>query len=159
MERGALCAFAAVAALLGCSGPDAELLAAAAIDQPDAVPAPIYRLRAPLRTLPWVSDFRLGAELDKSGRLAQLRSEFAPGEPVYLSMQVNYMPRSALVSIYWYGPNNLTLGHETQTVSSGQAWLRFVRTDTRSWPEGAYRAEVWIGNEKIEVQHFDILAQ
>lgn len=156
MRRGILYAFALAA--LGCSGADPELLGA--INDPrDSAGAPIYRLRPPLRTLPWVSDFRLGAELDKTGRLKQLKSEFAPGEPVYLSMQVNDVPRGAVVGIYWYGPNNLTLGYETQTVSSGQARLRFAQSDTRGWPQGAYRAEVWIGDDKIQVKHFDILAR
>lgn len=157
MKRWTLCAFAIVPALLGCSGADPELLVTIS-EQPHAR-APIYRLRAPLRTLPWVSDFRLGAALDDSGRLAQLKDEFAPGEPVYLSMQVNDVPRGTVVRIYWYWPNNLTLGYETQTVSFRQARLRFGQSDTRGWPEGAYRAEVWIGDDKIQVQHFDILAR
>jgi hypothetical protein len=157
MKRWVLCAFAIVPALLGCSGADPELLVALS-ERPDVARAPTYRLRAPMRTLPWVSDFRLGAALGKSGRLTQLKDEFAPGEPVYLSMQVNDVPRGTVVGIYWYGPNNLTLGYETQTVSSGQARLRFGQSDTRGLPEGAYRAEVWIGDDRIQVQHFDILA-
>jgi len=158
MKCCALLAVAMVAALLGCSPPDPELLAR--MDGPSGVTtAPSYRFRAPLRTQPWVSDFRLGAALDQSGRLTQLKQEFAPGEPVYLSMQVNDVPRGTVVGIYWYGPNNLTLGYETQAVTSGQARLRFVRSDTRGWQEGAYRAEVWIGDEKIGVKHFDILAR
>jgi hypothetical protein len=158
MKRWVPCAVAVAPALLGCSGPDPEILGAIN-EQSDAVPAPIYRLRAPLRTLPWVSDFRLGAALNESGRLTELKNEFAPGEPIYLSMQVNDAPRGAVVGIYWYGPDNLTLGYETQTVSAGQTRLRFLRSDSRTWPDGAFRAEVWIADDKIQVKHFDVLAR
>jgi hypothetical protein len=111
-----------------------------------------------MRTLPWVSDFRLGTKPDQTGRLTQFRNEFSPDEPIYLSMQVNEVPRSTIVTSYWYGPSNLTLGYETQTISSGQSRLRFVRTDTREWQPGAYRVEVWIGNDKIGAKSFELAA-
>jgi hypothetical protein len=159
MKRRALYAFAIAPTLLGCTGEEPELLATLDAQQPNAVGGPVSRLRAPLLTRPWVSDFRLGAALDPSVRLVQVSDELAPGDPVYLSMQVNEVPPWTVVSTYWYGPNNLALGHDTQSVSSGQGRLRFVRHDTSSWMPGAYRAEVWIAADRIQVRHFDILAR
>jgi hypothetical protein len=157
MRRWALCAIAAAPALLGCSRPDPQLIAAVD-DRSDDMPIPRYYVRAPMRTLPWVSDFRLGTNPDKTGRLTQFKKQFSHDEPIYLSMQVNDVPRSAVVTSYWYGPGNLTLGYETQTISSGQARLRFVRSDSRGWQPGSYRVEVWIGDDKIGAQNFDIVA-
>jgi hypothetical protein len=156
MRCWVLCALAAAPALLGCSKPDSHLIATVD-DRSDDMTMPMYEVRAPMRTLPWVSDFRLGTNPDTTGRLTQLKKEFSPDEPIYLSMQVNDVPRRTIVTSYWYGPSNLTLGHETQTISSGQARLRFVRSDTRAWQPGAYRVEVWIGDDKIGAQNFDIV--
>lgn len=156
MCRWALCALAAAPALLGCSPAHSSLMAG--LDGPaHGRNGPSYEMRRPLRTKPWVSDFRLGASLDKNGRLAELRNEFAPGEAVYLSMQVNDVPHNTVVTTYWYGPNNLTLGYETSAVAGGQQRLRFAQNDTRGWQQGAYRAEVWIGDDKIGTKTFDIV--
>ena len=156
MRRWILCAFAAAPALLACSRPDPHLIAAVD-DRSDDMTRPMYEVRAPMRTLPWVSDFRLGTSPDKTGRLTQFKKEFSPDELIYLSMQVNDVPRSTIVTSYWYGPTNLSLGQETRTISSGQARLRFVRSDTHTWQPGAYRVEVWIGDDKIGAQNFDIV--
>jgi hypothetical protein len=156
MRLLALCALVAAPVLFGCSGPDPDLIAD--VDgHSHGFGGPTYEVRAPLRTMPWVSDFRLGASLDKSGRLTELKTQFAPGGPIYLSMQVNDVPRNTVVSTYWYGPNNLTLGYETSAVSAGQQRLRFVQGETRGWPPGACRVEVWIGEDKIGTKTFDIV--
>lgn len=155
MKRWASCALA-LAVLLGCSEPAADFIAAIG-PRPHPLAAPSYRLRAPLRTLPWVADFRLGAALDQSDRVTQLKNEFSPGEPVYLSMRVNDVPHGTVVTTYWYGPSNLTLGYQTQAVAAGQARLSFVRSDTGGWQQGAYRVEVWIGDSRIAGKYFDIV--
>jgi hypothetical protein len=142
--------------LFGCSRPDPDFVAGIDGRQHELGGA-MYQMRAPLRTMPWVSDFRLAASLDKSGRLADFKTQFVPGEPIYLSMQVNDVPHNTVVSTYWYGPSNLTLGYETRAVSAGQQRLCFVRSDTRGWQQGAYRAEVWIGGDKIGTKTFDIV--
>lgn len=114
--------------------------------------------RAPMRTLPWLADFKLGIAPGKQGVLADLTDEFSPGEPICLSMKVNHAPRGTIVTTYWYGPGNSTLGYETRAVSADGKRLRFVQDNTVDWQQGAYRAEVWIGNTKLKERHFEIVA-
>jgi hypothetical protein len=72
-------------------------------------------------------------------------------------MEVGDAPATSPVKVVWYGPNETKIGEETKTVSSGQKYLNFTATDTSSWAMGDYRAEVWVGDEKVNEQQFNIV--
>jgi hypothetical protein len=40
---------------------------------------------------------------------------------------------------------------------AGQKYLAFTAQDTTSWATGDYRAKVWIGDEKVNIQQFQIV--
>jgi hypothetical protein len=141
---------ATVALLSACSKHDEQVAGSA----PERAP----EYRAPMRTLPWLANFELGTAPDEHGVLTRLTNEFSPGEPIYLSMKVNEAPRGTVVTTYWYGPSNVTLGHETKNLSPDEERLRFVQDNTLDWQPGAYRAEIWIGNIKLKERHFKIVA-
>lgn len=150
MRRSTISAIGALTVLLACSRPD---------DLANAGDEPVPEYRVPLRTLPWLADFKLGTATAQSGLITHLMNEFSPGEPIYLSMKINAAPRGTIVTTYWYGPGNQVLSYETKTLSSDQERMRFVQDNTLDWPEGAYRAETWIGEYKLKEQHFDIVAE
>ena len=150
MRRWKTGAIGALTVLLGCSRPDDLTIAG---DEP----MPEYRV--PLRTLPWLADFKLGTATARSGVITHLMNEFSPGEPIYLSMKINAAPPGTIVTTYWYGPGNRVLSYETKTISSDQGRMRFVQDNTLDWPEGAYRAETWIGEYKLKEHRFDIVAE
>lgn len=56
----------------------------------------------------------------------------------------------------WYGPGETKINEEQQTVATGNKYLSF-QADTSSWEKGDYRAEVWIGDEKVNTQQFQIV--
>jgi hypothetical protein len=154
MNGRALCTLIAAVVLLGCSAPDEEVLAAgmrAAVDGQLQIPTL-------LRTLPWVDEFRLTARQCEHTASTAQRNTFSPGEAINLSMRVNDAPRGTVVTTYWYGPGNAKLGYEKRTISPGQERLRFSRDDTGAWQQGAYRAEVWIGDIKLQESHFAVVA-
>jgi hypothetical protein len=154
MKGRTLCALIAAVALLGCSAPDEEVLAAGMRTAIDG------RLQVPtlLRTLPWVDEFRLTARQCEHVVSAAQKNRFSPGEAINLSMRVNDAPRGTVVTTYWYGPGNAKLGYEKRPISPGQERLRFSRDDTDAWQQGAYRAEVWIGDIKLQESHFAVVA-
>ena len=43
-----------------------------------------------------------------------------------------------------------------KSVPQGSKYLSFSQTKTGSWAKGDYRAEVWIGDEKVNTQHFNV---
>jgi hypothetical protein len=49
------------------------------------------------------------------------------------------------------------VSEETKTVNAGDHYLAFESGDTASWAKGDYRAEVWIGDEKVNTQQFQIV--
>jgi hypothetical protein len=108
-----------------------------------------------LRTRPWVDDFKLGLALPSAAPI-QSAGQFAPGEPIQLSMAINYAPRGAIVTTHWYGPSDANVGLQTQGLSARKERLRFLQADTGNWQEGLYRVEVWIGAYKIGERRFEI---
>lgn len=139
----ATCAFLVLCACSGDDGTPEEILSS----------APPMSL---LRTRPWVEDFKLGLAPATVADAIRVKEQFAPGEAICLSMAVNAAPRGTIVSAYWYGPNEQSLDYEGKELAAAKARLRFLESDTQNWREGAYRAEVWIGNYKLGEKHFRI---
>jgi hypothetical protein len=79
-----------------------------------------------------------------------------PGDAVQVSMSVDGAPLGAAVTTYWFGPDDQPLGYETKTVEAGQQELRFMHENTHDWRGGDYRAEIWVGDEKVNEQEFEI---
>lgn len=114
---------------------------------------------APITAQTWIDDVTIGSELAADGSMATGKTgdDFAPGQPIHLTMEVGDAPPNSSVKIIWYGPNESKIGEDTKPVVSGQKYLSFTASDTTSWAKGDYRAEVWIGDEKVNTQQFQIV--
>ncbi|HKR63431.1 MAG TPA: hypothetical protein VJZ00_06835 [Thermoanaerobaculia bacterium] len=114
---------------------------------------------APTTAQSWIDDVTIGHELAPDGSMATGKGgdDFAPGQPIYLSMEVGDAPANSQVKIVWYGPNETKIGEDTKPVAAGQKYLSFTSKDTGSWAKGDYRAEVWVGDEKVNQQQFQIV--
>jgi hypothetical protein len=82
--------------------------------------------------------------------------DFAPGQPVVLAMNVADSPASSAIKVAWYGPGETKITEEEKQVPAGAKYLTF-QADTTGWAKGDYRAEVWIGDEKVNIQQFQIV--
>ena len=113
---------------------------------------------APVTAQTWLDDFTIGSELAADGQMVAGKTgdDFAPGQTVHLSMEVGDAPPNSTVKVVWYGPNETKIGEENKPVVAGQKYLAFSSGDTKSWAKGDYRAEVWIGDEKVNTQQFNI---
>jgi hypothetical protein len=125
-------------------------------DDASLEPAWSAPLATPLRTLPWVNDFKLGTPPLVPDGLVHPDEEFAPGEPIQLSMAINYAPRNAFVVAHWYGPQSETVDLQTKELSAGKKRLHFEQDETGDWQEGMYRVEVWIRGYKLGERRFQI---
>lgn len=114
---------------------------------------------APPTAQSWIDDVTIGSELGPDGSMVAGKTgdDFAPGQPINLSMEVGDAPANSQVKIVWYGPNETKVGEETKAVTAGQKYLSFTAADTASWAKGDYRAEIWIGDEKVNQQQFQIV--
>lgn len=113
---------------------------------------------APITAQTWLDDFTIGSQLTPDGMMAagHTGDDFAPGQPVHISMEVGDAPPGSTVKVVWYGANETKLGEENKPVVAGQKYLAFTAPDTKSWAKGDYRAEVWIGDEKVNTQQFNL---
>ena len=114
---------------------------------------------APTTAQSWVDDVTIGSELAPDGSMAAGKTgdDFAPGQPIHLTMEVGDAPPDSIVKVVWYGPNETQIGEENKPVVAGHKYLSFTAQDTASWAKGDYRAEVWIGDEKVNTQQFQIV--
>ena len=112
----------------------------------------------PVTAQTWIDDVTMGSELAADGSMATGKTgdDFAPGQTAYLTMEVGDAPPNSQVKVVWYGPNETKIGEDTKPVVSGQKYLNFS-ADTKGWAKGDYRAEVWIGDEKVNTQQFNIV--
>jgi hypothetical protein len=114
---------------------------------------------APTTAQSYIDDVTIGSELAPDGSMVAGKTgdDFAPGSPVHLTMEVGDAPPASAVKVVWYGPNETKIGEESKPVVAGQKYLSFSAADTASWAKGDYRAEVWIGDEKVNQQLFQIV--
>ena len=113
---------------------------------------------APLTAQTWIDDVTIGHELAADGSMATGRTgdDFAAGRPLHLAMEVGDAPPGSTVKVVWYGPGETRVGEDDKPVQSGQKYLNFSK-QTKGWANGDYRAEVWIGDEKVNTQQFQIV--
>jgi hypothetical protein len=113
---------------------------------------------SPVNAQTWIDDVTIGTEASADGSIPadKVGDDFAPGQPVVVAMQVNDAPADAAVKVIWFGPNDTKVGEETKNVASGQQYLNFAASDTKAWQKGDYRAEVWVGDEKVNEQQFNV---
>lgn len=106
-----------------------------------------------------VDDVNIGVALASDGRVPADGGpdNFLPGEDIYLTMDVSDAPPGTAIRVAWIGPGDRQIATQAKTVAAGVSTLKFVQQDTRSWAPGDYRAEVWVGDEKVNDERFDIV--
>ena len=114
---------------------------------------------APTTAQSWLDDVTIGHQLAADGSIVtgQGGDDFAPGQPIHIAIETGDAPPSAVVKVVWYGPNETKINEENKPVVAGQKYLNFTAADTASWAKGDYRAEIWIGDEKVNTQQFQIV--
>src|SRR5690349_25133795 len=92
---------------------------------------------APVTAQTWIDDVTIGSELAADGAMATGKTgdDFAPGQPIHISMEVGDAPPNSSVKVVWYGPNETKIVEENQPVLAGQEYLNFHTTDTQRWTQ------------------------
>jgi hypothetical protein len=113
---------------------------------------------SPVNAQTWIDDVTIGHELGADGAIVTTSGgdDFAAGQAVHVAMTVNDAPQNSSVKLVWYGPNETKINEETKTITPGQQKLNFTANST-GWAKGDYRAEVWIADEKVNTQQFQIV--
>jgi hypothetical protein len=71
-------------------------------------------------------------------------------------MKVADAPAGSAVKVAWFGPGDVKIADQEKPVVIGAQYLSFS-ADTTDWAKGDYRAEVWIGDEKVDTRQFQIV--
>ena len=136
-------------------------------DAEDTAPAAIEREAAgtdhpsdlnPAEAQTMVDDVTIGKAKTADGRIEveNQTDDFAPGQTVVISMDVSDATAGSAVKVAYFGPGETKVTEQEKPIAVGEKYLAF-EADTKNWPKGDYRAEVWIGDEKVNTQQFQIV--
>lgn len=114
---------------------------------------------SPIIAQTWLDDVTLGHEMNKDGSIpaGKTGDDFAPGKTIHMAIETTDAPADAAVKVVWFGPGDAKLGEEDKKVEAGKKYLHFHAPDTKSWAKGDYRVEVWVGDERVNTQQFQII--
>jgi hypothetical protein len=112
----------------------------------------------PVEAQTMVDDVTIGKMAGADGMIAaeNQSDDFAPGETVIITMNVSDAAAGSAVKVAYFGPGEVKVTEQEKPVTEGEKYLAF-EADTDDWPMGDYRAEVWIGDEKVNTQQFQIV--
>ncbi|HSK77304.1 MAG TPA: toll/interleukin-1 receptor domain-containing protein [Thermoanaerobaculia bacterium] len=107
-----------------------------------------------------VESVTIGRSVRSDGTMPEeaRQESYAPGEAVIAAVPVEELPAGEKVRVVWIGPDGTPVSEETKQVEAGDASLDFWARRTRTWDQGNYRAEVWVGSEKVTERSFEINA-
>lgn len=111
----------------------------------------------PVQAQSFIDDVTIGHEIGSDGAIpaGKTGDDFAPGESVNIAMKVNNAPANSAVKVV-YSTGGNKVGEETKSVPAGATYLGFTKATT-GWAKGDYDADVYIGDEKVNTQHFQIV--
>jgi hypothetical protein len=112
----------------------------------------------PMRAQSYIDDVTIGHEVAADGTIptGKTGDDFAPGETVKIAMKVKDAPAGTAVKTVFFGPGEKNVGEKTNTVAGGEKFL-VVEQATKGWPQGDYRADIFVGDEKVNSQQFQIV--
>ncbi len=137
-----------VMGVLGCAGEKKDTA-----PQPEVASTPVDIFAIQTK---WLTDFAIGSELGPDGAVSISGNTFAPGDTIYYSASVGEAPPASAVKAVWVGPNAAKLGEEMKGITAGQKKVSFQAPDTAAWAPGTYEAQIWVVDEKVNSERFQI---
>ncbi len=107
----------------------------------------------------WLGDVSTGRAVDPRGAVPAESGarEFAPGEVIYVSMEVGDAPADAAVHVVFYDPAGDKVAEDEKKVPAEARYLYFDSGDTRHWEPGGYRVETSVGGEVVDEQELALV--
>jgi hypothetical protein len=99
-----------------------------------------------------------GKSINPDGSVAAALDTFAPGEPLFVSLDVQPISPGTEVRLAWRGPAGQDNGDAQIVVPAGAHIVNFKARDTAGWTAGEHRLEVSLGGVPVGSKPFRIAA-
>ena len=99
----------------------------------------------------------IGKSINPDGSVAAAVDTFAPGEPFFVSLDVQPISPGTEVRLAWRGPAGQDNGEEEMVVPTGARVINFKARDTSGWAPGEHRLEVSLGGAPVGSKVFRIV--
>jgi hypothetical protein len=112
----------------------------------------------PVSAQAYIDDVTIGHEVGADGTIptGKTGDDFASGETVKIAMKVKDAPAGTAVKTVFFAKDEKNVGEKTMTIAGGEKFL-VVEQATTGWPQGDYRADIFVGDEKVNSQQFQIV--
>jgi hypothetical protein len=134
-------------------------LLAACSSKTEPAPSPQSNVTADASRPILIDNFSMGTRLGPHGGIAKGTNAtmFAPGELIYLAMELKNAPVGTSVRVVWKAQGDIVLGEETKEVLPGQRFMNFA-ADSSSLPlEPKYHAEVFVNGKSLAKVEFGLV--
>jgi hypothetical protein len=148
--RLVLCSLLALGGACGREAPAPSPTPAPSPEAAPAAPADAVR-QVVLRSVAF------GKSINPDGSVAAAVDTFTPGEPLFVSLDVQPISPGTEVRLTWRGPKGEDNGEEEMVVPAGARVVNFRARDTSGWPAGEHRLEVELGGAAVGSKAFRIL--
>jgi hypothetical protein len=89
--------------------------------------------------------------------VTQQSTAFAPNDTIYVSVVTNGSAPSATLTAKWTYQDGQVVNESTQTIApTGPAVTEFHIAKPDGWPEGKYKLEVSVNDQRAETKNFEV---
>ncbi len=108
----------------------------------------------------WIGGVTLGTDVGADGTVpADAATDRVPvGETAFVSVRVTRQPAGAELRVTFWGPDGQVVAEDGKRVSPDADAVFVSSGPTGEWSTGPYRAEVWVGDEKVVEHRFELVA-
>jgi TolB protein len=106
---------------------------------------------------PSVEKAVLATGLDADYKAVEATSTYTPAQTFYLSVKVSNLEKGAVVKAEWFLRGKSIKEQEYTAEKSGSGYVGFSLEPDKSWPIGDYRADVYLGSEKVQQAKFSVV--
>lgn len=105
-----------------------------------------------------VANVNVGTRLEPDGRIAEERTQFAPGDTVRVVVSTTGVADEADLTVRWTDEQRRIIDQETEIVSPrAPAIVEFDAAPAEGWRPGSYAATILLNGREVERREFVIL--
>jgi len=106
---------------------------------------------------PAIGKIVVATALDKDYKAVSTTETYTPTQTFHLSVQVSNLEKGSTLLAKWYQGDELFKEYPYTSDKAGSGYVGFSLNPKKTWPIGAYKAEVYLGDELAQTVQFSVV--
>ena len=104
-----------------------------------------------------VTNVDLGRNVGGDKHITDATTTFSPNDVIYASVQTSGSSPSTIVKVRWTYQDGQVVEESEQTIApSGDEATEFHISKPDGWPQGKYKAEVYLNGQLVQTKDFEV---